>query len=188
MEQTTDEVKKVTRGLQSTGESPNYQAPKSYPFPTEVISLPSKGLCYPESNPLSKGEITIKLMTAKEEDILTSTNLIRKGIQLDKLLESIVVEPGVNINDLIIQYKEKDVLKLLNFVTNVKDKDIFISKYYENLTKRLMTNFSGSSSCLIPENKSKFFEYLQIEKTPYSNTIYWKPDSQRKIYPTDHHC
>lgn len=102
MEQTTDEVKKVTRGLQSTGESPNYQAPKSYPFPTEVISLPSKGLCYPESNPLSKGEITIKLMTAKEEDILTSTNLIRKGIQLDKLLESIVVEPGVNINDLII--------------------------------------------------------------------------------------
>jgi hypothetical protein len=45
------------------------------------------GLCYPESNPLSKGEVTIKLMTAKEEDILTSTNLIRKGIHLDKLLE-----------------------------------------------------------------------------------------------------
>jgi hypothetical protein len=67
-----------------------------------VISLPSKGLCYPESNPLSKGEITIKLMTAKEEDILTSANLIRKGIHLDKLLESVVVEPGVNINDLLI--------------------------------------------------------------------------------------
>lgn len=102
MEQTTEEIKKVTRGLQPTGESPNYQQPKSYPFPTEVISLPSKGLCYPESSPLSKGELTIKLMTAKEEDILTSTNLIRKGIQLDKLLESIVVEPGVDINDLII--------------------------------------------------------------------------------------
>jgi hypothetical protein len=41
-------------------------------------------------------------MTAKEEDILTSTNLIRKGIQLDKLLESIVVEPGVHINDLLV--------------------------------------------------------------------------------------
>jgi hypothetical protein len=75
---------------------------KSYPFPTEIISLPSKGLVYPESNPLSKGEITIKLMTAKEEDILTSATLIKKGIQLDKLLESIVVEPGVNINDLVI--------------------------------------------------------------------------------------
>jgi hypothetical protein len=41
-------------------------------------------------------------MTAKEEDILTSTNLIRKGIVLDKLLESIIVDSSININDLII--------------------------------------------------------------------------------------
>jgi hypothetical protein len=91
----------VTRGL-APQSAPQYSSPKSYPFPTEVISLPSKGLVYPESNPLSKGEVTIKLMTAKEEDILTSSNLIKKGIQLDKLLESVVVEPGVNINDLTI--------------------------------------------------------------------------------------
>ena len=91
----------VTRGLGA--QQPQYQqVRKDYPFPTEVISLPSKGLTYPESNPLSKGELTIKLMTAKEEDILTSTNLLRKGIVLDKLLESIVVEPGVHINDLLI--------------------------------------------------------------------------------------
>jgi hypothetical protein len=96
MEQNIEQ--QVTRGLGGFQQ----QTQKSYPFPTEVISLPSKGLCYPESSPLSKGEITIKLMTAKEEDILTSTNLIRKGIQLDKLLESIVVEPGVNINDLLV--------------------------------------------------------------------------------------
>jgi hypothetical protein len=101
MEQTT-EKKTATRGLNSGQETSNYQSPKSFPFPTEVISLPSKGLCYPESNPLSKGEVTIKLMTAKEEDILTSTNFIRKGIHLDKLLESVVVESGVNINDLLI--------------------------------------------------------------------------------------
>jgi hypothetical protein len=88
----------VTRGLSS---QPTSQ-PRNYPFPTEVISLPSKGLCYPETHPLSKGEITIKLMTAKEEDILTSANLVKKGIHLDKLLESVVVEPGVNINDLLI--------------------------------------------------------------------------------------
>ena len=67
----------VTRGL-APQSAPHYSAPKQYPFPTEVISLPSKGLCYPESHPLSKGEITIKLMTAKEEDILTTTNLIKK--------------------------------------------------------------------------------------------------------------
>jgi hypothetical protein len=88
----------VTRGLGT----PQIATQKNFPFATEVISLPSKGLAYPESSPLSKGEITLKLMTAKEEDILTSTNLIRKGIHLDRLLESIVVEPGVNINDLLI--------------------------------------------------------------------------------------
>jgi hypothetical protein len=88
----------------SRGLGPNIQpqTSKNYPFPTEIISLPSKGLVYPESSPLSKGEITIKLMTAKEEDILTSTNLIRKGLHLDKLLESVVIEPGVNISDLLI--------------------------------------------------------------------------------------
>ena len=91
----------VTRGL-APQTAPQHLAPKSYPFPTEIISLPSKGLVYPESSPLSKGEVTVKLMTAKEEDILTSTALIKKGIQLDKLLESIVIEPGVNINDLVI--------------------------------------------------------------------------------------
>lgn len=88
----------VSRGLGKTQSNVR----REFPFPTETIFLPSKGLCYTESNPLSRGEVTIKLMTAREEDILTSTTLIKKGIQLDKLLESIVVEPGVNINDLVI--------------------------------------------------------------------------------------
>lgn len=91
----------VSRGLTSA-QPAQEQNKKSFPFPTEVISLPSKGLVYSEISPLSKGEITIKLMTAKEEDILTSTNLIRKGTQLDKLLEAVVVEPGVNVNDIVI--------------------------------------------------------------------------------------
>jgi len=98
MDQNTEQ--QVTRGLGQ--QTPPPQRKVDFPFPTEIISLPSKGLVYPESSPLAKGEITIKLMTAKEEDILTSANLIRKGIQLDKLLESIVVEPGVNVNDLVI--------------------------------------------------------------------------------------
>jgi hypothetical protein len=91
----------VTRGLNTQPAAPT-QTKKSYDFPTEVISLPSKGLCYPESHPLSKGEVTIKLMTAKEEDILASPNLIKKGIVLDKLLEAIVVEEGVKADDLLM--------------------------------------------------------------------------------------
>lgn len=95
----------VTRAITPNANQPQLTpqgAPRTYPFPTEVISLPSKGLVYPETSPLSKGMITVKLMTAKEEDILTSAALIKKGIQLDKLLESIIIEPGVNVNDLVI--------------------------------------------------------------------------------------
>ena len=71
-------------------------------FPTEIIDLPSKGLVYPENHPLRKGNIEIKYMTAREEDILASQTLIKKGVVLDKLFESIVVEEGVNINDVFI--------------------------------------------------------------------------------------
>ena len=77
-------------------------APKQNDFPTETIELPSQGLVYPEGHPLRKGTIEIKYMTAREEDILASQNLIKKGIVLDKLFESVVVEPGVNPNDIYI--------------------------------------------------------------------------------------
>ena len=73
-----------------------------YKFPTEVVDLPSKGKLYPKDNPLSKGEVEIKYMTAKEEDILTSINLIRKGIVLDKVLESLIVDKKVKIDDLLV--------------------------------------------------------------------------------------
>ena len=59
-------------------------------FPTEVVDLPSKGLLYPKENPLSSGQIEVKYMTAKEEDILTSTNLIKSGRVIEKLLESLI--------------------------------------------------------------------------------------------------
>ena len=58
-------------------------------FPTEVVDLPSKGLLYPKDSPLSSGKVEVKYMTAREEDILTSVNLIKKGLVVDKLLQSL---------------------------------------------------------------------------------------------------
>ena len=70
-------------------------------FPTEIISLPSQGKVYAESNPLASGTVEMKYMTAREEDILTSQNLIRQGIVLDKLMESMIVS-SVRFEDLVI--------------------------------------------------------------------------------------
>ena len=64
---------------------------KQNKFPSEIVELPSKGLLYPKDSPLSSGKVEMKYMTAKEEDILTSTNLIKKGVVLDKLLQSLIV-------------------------------------------------------------------------------------------------
>jgi hypothetical protein len=82
----------------------------NYDFPTEVISLPSQGLCYPESNPLSSGQIEIKYMTAREEEILTSQNLIKKGVVLDKLFESIIVDSKINVDDILLGDKNAIML------------------------------------------------------------------------------
>ena len=68
--------------------------------PTEVIELPSKGRFYPEGHPLSSGKIEMKYMTAKEEDILASQNLIKQGVVIDKLLQSLIVTK-INYNDLL---------------------------------------------------------------------------------------
>lgn len=69
-------------------------------IPTEIVSLPSKGYLYPLESPLSKGEIEMKMMTAKEEDILASKNLLRKGLAIDRMLESMIITP-INLSDLI---------------------------------------------------------------------------------------
>ena len=71
-------------------------------FPTEMVTLPSKGYFYPENSPLSKGEVEMKYMTAREEDIITSPNLLKQGIAIDKLLEALIVDKKVNISDLLI--------------------------------------------------------------------------------------
>lgn len=82
----------------------------NFEFPTEVITLPSKGLIYPKNNPLANGSVEIKYMTAREEDILASQNLIKKGVVLDKLFESVVVSPGVNVNDISVGDKNAILL------------------------------------------------------------------------------
>ena len=71
-------------------------------YPVETINLPSGGKYYPKGHPLREngGLLELKYMTAKEEDILTSTNLIQNGTVIDKLLESLVVHEGVKAVDL----------------------------------------------------------------------------------------
>jgi hypothetical protein len=73
-----------------------------FSMPTEMIDLPSKGLVYSETSPLSSGKIEMKYMTAREEDILTNQSYIQKGTVLDELIKSLIVTPNVKYEDLIV--------------------------------------------------------------------------------------
>ena len=75
---------------------------QEFKFPTETVDLPSQGKLYSENSSLKSGKIEVKYMTAKEEDILTSQNLIKKGLVIDKLLNSLIVTEGVSTDDLLI--------------------------------------------------------------------------------------
>ena len=75
----------------------------SFVAPTEFIEIPSKGLLYDEGSPLAGADtIEIRHMTAKEEDILTSEAYLRKGIAVDRLLQSILVDQTIKVDDLLI--------------------------------------------------------------------------------------
>ena len=138
-------------------------------FPTEIIELPSQGLIYPETNPLSQGKIEMRYMTAQHEDILTNQTYIQKGTVLDKLLQALIVSK-IDYNDLIVgdknaimvaarilgygkdytfEYKGEeytvDLSKLDNKPFNVKTKgvnefDYTLSSTGTNITYKILTH------------------------------------------------
>ena len=75
----------------------------SFIVPTEIVDLPSKGAYYPESHPLhAQDTIEVKQMTAKEEDMLTSRTLLKKGVALERVLASIIIDKSIDPDTLLV--------------------------------------------------------------------------------------
>jgi DNA-directed RNA polymerase subunit M/transcription elongation factor TFIIS len=96
----------TTELKQKLANEANVSLIKESKFPTEIIDLPSGGKLYPAGSALSSGKVEMKYMTAKEEDILTSANLIQKGVVIDTLLRALIISNGegqsINYNDLVV--------------------------------------------------------------------------------------
>ena len=70
--------------------------------PTELVDLPSKGKFYSEGHPLHNQEtIEIKYMTARDEDILTSPSLLKKGVAIDRFLQNVIRNQRINVSSLL---------------------------------------------------------------------------------------
>jgi len=147
-------------------------------FPTEQVTLPSKGIFYPEDSPLKKGSIEMKYMTAKEEDILTNQNYIEKGTVIDKLLKSLIVTPNVNYNDLLIG--DKNALLIAARILGYGAEYTFQysgKDYTIDLTEIEDKPFDES---IVTEGKNEFFYTLPTSKIDVSFKFLTHSD-ERKI-------
>lgn len=124
-----------------------------FKMPTEIVELPSQGLVYPSDNPLSKGKVEIKYMTAKEEDILTNQSYITKGIVLDKLMESVLISE-IDVDDLIVGDKNAILIatRLLGYGKKYK---ISINGEEEEIDLSLLEN-KPLQEDLITKGKNEF--------------------------------
>jgi hypothetical protein len=72
-------------------------------IPVEIVSLPSKGMLYPQEHPLYNEEsVEIKAMTAREEDLLTSRALIKNKTVTSALMKACILNKLVDPEDLLI--------------------------------------------------------------------------------------
>ena len=69
-----------------------------FEVPFDILPLPSGGLLYPGQ----KDSIKVEFMTASDENVLTSPNLIKSGKVIDVLIERKIKESPVPLNDLLV--------------------------------------------------------------------------------------
>jgi hypothetical protein len=75
----------------------------NYIVPTELVTIPSKGIFYPKGHPVyGKEEIEIRFMKAADENILTSKSLLKQGVAIDRFLQGIIIDPNIKVDDLLI--------------------------------------------------------------------------------------
>ena len=71
--------------------------------PIEIVPLPSGGRVYPESSALhGKTELEIYEMGTRQEDILTSPALAKKGTMLTELMRSCLVDRDIDPAEMIV--------------------------------------------------------------------------------------
>ena len=137
-------------------------------FPAEEVTLPSKGLLYPENSSIRSGKIEMKYMTAREEDILTNQNYIKNGVAIDKLLKSLIISP-INFDDLLLGDKnaimiaarilgygaEYEIRKIHPQTGMESDGIIDLSKIKDKeLNKDLITEGKNEFDFLLPTSKT----------------------------------
>jgi hypothetical protein len=75
---------------------PNF-VPEEYKVPYDILELPSQGLLYPNK----KSKVKVEFLTAYDENVLTSPNILNSGKLIDVLIERKVKDLGFDHNLLL---------------------------------------------------------------------------------------
>ena len=99
-----NEERKIVIGGQNNSVDPANQINSMYDMdsdfvvPTEEIELPSGGIFYKDG----KKTVKVKYLTAEEDDILFSPELLKNGRVLDALLQTVCVDKNLSTDDMLV--------------------------------------------------------------------------------------
>lgn len=97
-----------------------YESQKRAKVPGYLVKLPSGGKIYPESSPLRSGTVEIRYMTAYDEDILMNSSYINQNIVYEKLMDSLILTPGVNATE--ISNQDTDAIIIMSRIHSYGEK------------------------------------------------------------------
>lgn len=104
-----DEKQVNIGGVQPVQKNANLQiSQEEFIVPMDVVDLPSQGKLYPGG----QSTVKIKYLTAEDENILMSPDLIRTGKVLDALLENCVVVDGLTPKEMLVGDRNKVLVDL----------------------------------------------------------------------------
>ena len=142
-------------------------------FPTEYIDLPSQGWFYPTESSLASGQVELKYMTAREEDILTSANLNRKGKVIDTLINALLVS-DVTYDDILVGDKNA-IMIAARILGYGKDYDIDFSCPKCGEQNKLQIDLTGLENKEVDFSKfTKNVNECEFKLPLSKNSITWK--------------
>ena len=140
--------------------------------PSEFVELPSQGRFYPEGHPLrGQTSVEIKQMTAREEDILTSRTLLKKGIAIERALQSVIKDKRINVDHMLVGDKNALIIGMrITGYSNLYETSVICpscgeDNYYPfDLSKASVYNSENISKLDIADNQDGTFE-IQLPQT-----------------------
>ena len=109
--------------------NPNY-VPEDYKVPYDIIELPSQGLLYPNK----KSQVKVEYLTAYDENILTSPNILANGKIIDVLLERKVKDLGFEHKLLL----EGDRMAIILFLRVSAFGPLYLQPVVDPITKKIV--------------------------------------------------